>query len=360
MPRFIVDYFKRKPLEMFKETVNGPVRLSLVIRGGDSKMHRKFRQLLGTAEGHSEFIIVVIVDVRGFSKFSKIRESPETAMYIRRVYMGLIDEYFGAASFYKPTGDGLLVVIPYTPSTLKEVASKTVKSCLECYKEFAHICDNDHMVNFDVPREIGIGIARGNACRLESNDLILDYSGHILNLASRLLNLARPSGIVIDGDFTIELLYGQDKKLFKKEAVYIRGISEEKPKTVHILKDVVSIPPEYLQALTVERWKSISTKKTFKQWKELSSPPLYRIRLKKGLRRTNAIRVTIIYPLKTKEKDNLRYNRNHGFTHFHYRQIAGKPTVTVNIGKMLEYLKDEKITSNIEVQLRIEYLPAIL
>ena len=45
-------------------------------------MHRKFRESLDTAEGHSEFIIVVVVDIRGFSAFSKRHESPDTAMYI--------------------------------------------------------------------------------------------------------------------------------------------------------------------------------------------------------------------------------------------------------------------------------------
>lgn len=217
-------------------------------------MHRKFRQSLGTAEGHSEFIIVVVADIRGFSEFSKRRESPDTAMYIKRVYMRLIDNYFSAASFYKPTGDGLLVTIPYTESTLKEVASNTIKSSLKCYEEFAHICDNDPMVNFDVPRGLGIGIARGTACCLKSKDLVLDYSGHILNLASRLMNLARPSGIIIDGGFTIELLDGQDQELFEKKGVYIRSIAEESPKTVYILKDAVDVPLEYLRPLKGEQW----------------------------------------------------------------------------------------------------------
>ncbi len=324
-------------------------------------MHRKFRELLDTAEGHSEFIIVVVVDIRRFSEFSKRHESPDTAMYIKRVYMRLIDDYFRAASFYKPTGDGLLVTIPYTESTLKEVASNTIKSSLKCYEEFAHICDNDPMVNFDVPRGLGIGIARGTACCLKSKDLSLDYSGHILNLASRLMNLARPAGIIIDGDFTIKLLDDRDQELFEKKGVYIRSIAEESPKTVYILKDAVDIPPEYLQPLKVEQWESTEQKMTGKQWKELmSSFSFYRIVLDKPLRRPSAIKVTIIHPGKIKGRFDSGITTYQDFKHFEYKRVVGEPRVVVDIDKIVKYLKSDKIPLNVEVRLRVDYLPEIL
>lgn len=321
-------------------------------------MHRKFRQSLGLAEGHSEFIIVVVVDIRRFSEFSKRRESPDIAMYIKRVYMRLIDDYFSEASFYKPTGDGLLVTIPYTESTLKEVASDTIKTSLKCYEEFAHICDNDPMVNFDVPRGLGMGIARGTACCLKSKDLVLDYSGHILNLASRLMSLARPSGIIIDGDFTIKLLDDRDQGLFEKKEVYIRSIAEESPKTVYILKDTVDIPPEYFQPLKVEQWESIEEKMTGKQWKEFI--PFYRIVLDKPLRRPGAIKMTIIHPRKVGGKFDSGIVTYVDFKHFEHKQVVGEPRVVVNIDQIMKYLKSNKIPLNIAVQLRVDYLPEIL
>ena len=321
-------------------------------------MHRIFRKALDTAEGHSKFVIVVVLDIREFSRFSNRHESPDTAMYIKRVYMRLIDNYFDAASFYKSTGDGLLVTIPYTESTLEKVASDTVKSSLKCHEEFAHICDNDPMVNFDVPTGIGIGIARGTACCLKSKDLVLDYSGHILNLASRLMNIARPSGIIIDGDFTMGLLDDQDQELFEKKAVYIRSIAEESPKTVYILKDAVDILPEYLQPLRVEQWESIQEEKTVKQWKEFI--PSYRIDLNKPLRRPDAIKMTIVHPLKVKGRFDSGYSRLHYFEHFEYSPIAGEPRVRVNVDEITKLLTSEKLTSNIKVKLKIDYLPKIL
>lgn len=321
-------------------------------------MHRKFRESLDTAEGHSEFIIVVVVDIRGFSAFSKRHESPDTAMYIKRVYMRLIDDYFTTASFYKSTGDGLLVTIPYTESTLKEVASNTIKSCLSCYEEFGHICDNDPMINFDVPSKIGIGIARGTACCLKSDDLILDYSGHILNLASRLMNLARPSGIVIDGDFIIDLLDEEDLALFEEKEAYLRSIAEESPKTVYILKDAVDIPSEYLQPLKIEQWESIEQERTIREWKVFA--PFYRIELKNCLRRPGAIKVTVTYPKKVRGTFDSGVSTEHPFEDFEYKEVAGQPGVRINTDKMIEYLKDEKIPSNKKVKLRIDYLPKII
>ncbi|MDD2666529.1 MAG: adenylate/guanylate cyclase domain-containing protein [Methanocellales archaeon] len=322
-------------------------------------MHRQFREYLDTAEGHSEFIIVVFVDIRGFSAFSKRHESPDTAMYIKRVYKRLIDDYFNTASFYKSTGDGLLITIPYKETTLKEVASDTIKSCLRCYEEFAHICADDPMINFDVPSRIGIGISRGTACCLKSNDRILDYTGHILNMASRLTGLARPAGIVIDGDFKIEDLFDvEDQELFEKREAFLRSISEESPKTVYVMKDVVDIPPEYLQPLRRDKWDSIEQEKTIKQWKKYS--PRYFITLENYLRRPNAIEVTLIYPPNIGGKIDSSIVKYHNFKYFEYREKAGQPEVLIYIDKMIEYLKSEAISQNRKVRLRIKYVPKIV
>ncbi|MCJ7692880.1 MAG: hypothetical protein MUO22_05640 [Sedimentisphaerales bacterium] len=75
-------------------------------------MHRNLRKLLENAEGVSEFIIAINVDIRGFSEFSLQVESPDAAMYVKRVYIRLVDDYLTGASFFKPTGDGLLLPGP--------------------------------------------------------------------------------------------------------------------------------------------------------------------------------------------------------------------------------------------------------
>jgi hypothetical protein len=57
-------------------------------------MHTEFRKLLDDATGVSEFVLAVNIDIRGFSSFSMRVESPETAIYLKRVYTRIIEDYF--------------------------------------------------------------------------------------------------------------------------------------------------------------------------------------------------------------------------------------------------------------------------
>lgn len=75
-------------------------------------MHTEFRKLLDDVTGVSEFVLAVNIDIRGLSSFSMRVESPETAIYLKRVYTRIIEDYFPNASFFKPTGDGLLIIVP--------------------------------------------------------------------------------------------------------------------------------------------------------------------------------------------------------------------------------------------------------
>ena len=105
------------------------------------------RRALANAQGRSEFVIAIFVDVRGFSKFSQQHESPDTAMFIKRFYLQLMDEYFSEARFYKPTGDGLLITFPYDDKTLSSVAEKLIDACMRCLIGFPNICEGDRMIN---------------------------------------------------------------------------------------------------------------------------------------------------------------------------------------------------------------------
>jgi class 3 adenylate cyclase len=169
-------------------------------------MHREFKELLKDATGMSEYVIAVNLDIRGFSSFSKKVESPDVAVFIKKVYLKLLDGYFPNASFFKPTGDGLLLTIPYNESNLQANVRQTIDSSLEITKTFCTFCENDPMITFETPKKIGIGLSRGTACCLISQDKIMDYSGRVLNLASRLMDVARPSGIVFDAVFGEGLL----------------------------------------------------------------------------------------------------------------------------------------------------------
>lgn len=232
-------------------------------------MHREFKELLSSAEGRSEFIIALFMDIRGFSRFSQTTESPDAAMFIKRVYRKLIEDYFPDAEFFKPTGDGLMVIFGFNEQNLEKVSNLAVESSIRCVKEFGEFCKDDPMINFPVPDSAGIGVARGTACRLVSGEKTLDFSGRLLNLAARLTGLARPSGVVIDSDFTKEMIPAGLRKRFREGKVYIRGIAEYVPRPVFIL-DLVTIPKENTEPLGEENWRKISRLKTLATLKALA------------------------------------------------------------------------------------------
>jgi hypothetical protein len=66
-------------------------------------MHHELRELLRTASGESRFVLAANVDIRGFSSF--FADSSQAAAYLSSAYTKILDDYFPAASFFKPTGD---------------------------------------------------------------------------------------------------------------------------------------------------------------------------------------------------------------------------------------------------------------
>jgi class 3 adenylate cyclase len=319
-------------------------------------MHRALREALTDAVGRSEFVIVVVADIRGFSSFSKEHESPDTAMYIKRVYSKLIDKYFSGASFYKPTGDGLLVTIPYNEKNLEEVANTTIKSCLSCLQEFANICADDNMINFSVPKLIGFGVARGTACCLHSGDKILDYSGHLLNLASRLMNLARPSGIVIDSAFKIELLAEDVRANFDEAKVYVRSLAENEPMTIYITRGLTEIPFEAHNPPNLDRWEEYTKEEKHSLWPKFG--PNFRLDLNEPLKRPDAVDVRIIFPTYDRKKLQKDVSTVIYFKDWTYLTSGGVPHLRIDIDKMLKIERIAQLPSKSKITLRVRYVPS--
>lgn len=189
----------------------------------------QLRELLKEAVGETKLVIAVNLDIRGFSPFS-MRDSIEVGLFIKKTYTKLLDDYFKDASFVKPTGDGLLVVIEHRETDYAEIMTRTVKTCISVSKDFPSFFSGDEAVRFQVPKRMGIGLSSGPACRLVSGDgETIDYSGKTLNLASRLMDFARPSGVVFDSELGFHLLSPELGKLFVKDSVCVRGIAENTP-----------------------------------------------------------------------------------------------------------------------------------
>jgi class 3 adenylate cyclase len=76
---------------------------------------------------------------------------------------------------------------------------------------------------------------------------ILDYCGQLINLAARLLDLARPKGVVLDGAFGVNLLSRELQDIFLPSQAFVWGIAETRPSDTHIRKDYVQISEHALQ-----------------------------------------------------------------------------------------------------------------
>jgi len=216
-------------------------------------MLEELKKRLGAAQGRSEFVITVVCDIRGFSAFSARHESPDTAMFIKRFYLKLLNDYFTMTCFAKPTGDGLLMVFGYSENTLQQVAEDVLNTCMKAVADFPSMFAGDPMINFATPGELGFGVARGTACCLFSGKRILDYSGQLLNLTARLNDLARPRGVVVDGAFQKGVIPQALRASFVQDRAYIRSIAEENAREILRSKEVRL--PSYSQApLACTRW----------------------------------------------------------------------------------------------------------
>ena len=320
-------------------------------------MHKIITEALPNAHGRSERIIVVIADIRGFSAFCLRHESSDVAMYIKRVYVKLINQYFPFHSFYKPTGDGLLITIQIDEENLEERAQTTVDACLQCLEEFPDICAGDAMINFEVPSQIGFGLTRGTACCLISGDAVLDYSGQILNLASRLTDYARPKGIVLDGQFGIELLSNPVKEKFEPTKVFIRSVAEAEPRGIYVPKGVVEVPAYARMPIDFERWDTLTVDATLAEWRVRG--PKWSIDLPKRLKRPDGFRVEVESPHYKSGKrvpDAVSINR---LTNVHYALIGGQPLVLIDTAEMVETSRTGRTPLKSTARLIVHFVPQV-
>lgn len=316
-------------------------------------MTTPFVEALVDAEGRSEFVIVVVADIRGFSAFSTTNESPNIAMFIKRFYLKLINEYFKDANFVKPTGDGLLMTFRYSEHDLLSVSEKVIEACLACLNDFPTICKDDPMINFVLPQAIGFGIARGTACCLFSGEQILDYSGHLLNLASRLNDLARPSGIVFDGNYLSSVIPDAQRGMFKEQKVYLRSIAEDTPMKIYYLDKYVQVSELSLSPLASETWKTIV--KTFTRTQFYKLAEIWEETLPTPVKSRDKIKITVTAPRKGMKGVSAIIDVT-----VNYFEEGSNPTLELNLTKLREDSDIKNLAKNARIMLKIEYVPRLL
>jgi class 3 adenylate cyclase len=205
-------------------------------------MQDEERDLIHRATGRSEKVVALFVDIRGFTSFAGLAESTDAADFLKCAYTRMLDDYFSDANYFKLTGDGMMVIYGFDDQeSLTAVLRSTVELSINLVEAFPSITTGDPMINFPVPGQLGIGLARGSATVLVSESKVVDYTGRPLNRAARLMDLARPAGVVFDDSFGLALLDKATQRRFSEEKAYIKGIAEETPIAVHYLGGVTEI-----------------------------------------------------------------------------------------------------------------------
>ena len=325
---------------------------------GDSKicaMKQKLKDQLGSAVGDSRFVVVVFLDIRGFSTFAKLAESSESAVFLKSAYTSIMDDFFNEASFFKPTGDGLLVILDYEEETLREVVQTAIGTSVRLVEAFPTICAEDPMVNFEVPGKLGIGVARGAATRLSSEGEVLDYSGRPLNLAARLMDMARPSGVIFSDALGLGLLDEDLLTQFEAAGVYVRGLAEDEPMSVHYLADRTVIEDIYMRPLHRTHVHAEPVQeKTIRELEQMGS---HRFGLSKEPVDRNRIKLVARFPKPTPSgrKSSLLSVTEASGT---YGEDADGSHVRVSMPALARRIKEKGAKSTWKGKLRLEYVVA--
>jgi hypothetical protein len=316
-------------------------------------MHHLFREELDSATGSSEFVIAQNVDIRGFSDWSLEVDSAQTALYIKKVYAKLIDRYFAEASFVKPTGDGLLVVQTFQEPDLAEAATKAITDAMEIVEGFHMICTDEDMINFPVPKDVGIGISRGTASRLASANRTLDYSGRVLNLASRLMDLARPRGLVIDKGYGLNVLPREIASQFHEDTAILKGIAPTDPLPVYCWPEEVEIPAWHKRPIGEERWEHKELAYTLKAIQQMSFTH-YRIELTPSPVPGSKIECEVAFPAVTpsgKKRQGTRYSP----AEFTLSTARGAQFAHIDLRTLIKDLVAKEVKPSWEITLRLSY-----
>ncbi|MBJ7519016.1 MAG: hypothetical protein JHC84_04905 [Solirubrobacteraceae bacterium] len=297
---------------------------------------------------------MIFLDVRGFSSFAKIAESSETAVFLKSAYTRMLDEYFPEASFFKPTGDGLLIVLDYDESNLASVVQDAVQTSLRLVDDFPTICSDDPMINFPVPEGLGIGIARGAATCLVSGDSVLDYSGRPLNLAARLMDLARPAGVVFEDSLGLGLLDAETKLAFQLHHVYVKGLAEEEPIVVHASANKTRIP-EY-NRYPIAKFRRVTTEPEELKFSQVRERARYFLHpLDQEPARRDDVVVHTSFPAATKSGAKSKSMYLQREFPVEYKEHQGKPYARVDYQAIIEKLESGGVKSTWSGTIVVEY-----
>ena len=212
-------------------------------------MHRTIEPLIGSAQGTPVRAVVLFVDVRGFSEFCRRHEVDQVVRFVRCFYRWTLDAIGTGCRLWRSTGDGMLIVFTYTTDEEEEKTTiDVVQRSLRACEEFGAAMASNPSLHFRTPSALGIGIARGSSlCLLGTPEYTLDVCGVVVNRAARLLDQARPSGVVVDAGVYATARTTDLAARFVEDSLYLPGVSEDAPVPIAVERERVVIDPSARQ-----------------------------------------------------------------------------------------------------------------
>lgn len=145
--------------------------------------------------------LVTFVDVRGFTKV--MYEMPNldhefVSKMTGEFYNLSVEIMYPVSCYIKFVGDGMMIVSRIYGNDRGMVAQQ-IADCLRCISRIESAFETTSLRK-EKDAKLGIGVTIGPVVRLQTREGHFDYIGTTVNLAARLCDQARPSGIVINGD----------------------------------------------------------------------------------------------------------------------------------------------------------------
>jgi hypothetical protein len=314
----------------------------------------KLIKQLEKACGQTQHVVALIFDIRGFTNFCKNEGDPvNISNFIKRIYIKTIQEDFPDATYYKPTGDGLLVIFSCGLGKEAEITNSVVERAVKLVKEFPTLCKGDKLVYFKTPSNIGIGISRGSACCISSEGEIVDFSGKPLNLAARLSDAARPLGVVFDESVSSCIPTEDLAKNYVDENIYVKGLAEEESIKVYHTKETI-ISSAYKRPINEPEWVTDLLEFTFEELTNIKAREFEKTLSKTPLDDSQII-LRMSYVLKGGKRSIVVTWKMDDTPNIYYTKVGKEHTVSFNIAYVVKQILEDERRPDLPVKFELIY-----
>jgi hypothetical protein len=163
------------------------------------------------------------------------------------------------------------------------------------------------------------------------------------------MDMARPEGLVIDGEYGLDRVPDELSALFDEDAVCLRSVAEQEPRKIHVLRDRVIIPTEARRPFGEARWEEISHRyATFQAFRD--SGERFQFQFPKPLAESGECQVLLVHPAVgpggRRHPDGLVTNKRVADTHFYFNQEGPDRKLGIHFAAIADELREAGVRRN--------------